>query len=463
MGRGRNRKGKTDEESILTEASRIKQQAERKPDGPERIPLLEKCAQLFQNALNSGLSIRDREEALFDLGEVFLLWSSAVKKATYWGNDSAFKGSIKKYDAIQMQHEASIHAASFCRKSVETYKMVYAIEGGEVKQESLVNCANALCGWGDLVCDIPNDKGGGITLAASLYAEADNMYSGALTLDPEDVELLTNFGDCCIKRAELAYVLLNSTTMEVNQSWTSATQFYEQAFRAYAHACSRADVKVGDDLAGLLQNWGAGLLSFAEHTVDIAVAAKAFKDAEEKMKNAANFSRLDISIYIALGELFSVQADRFSQDTDYQPQVLNLLEKASNEGYGIALEIDATNLDALIGLGEVCSASRKHFLQLGDTQKAEEHSVKSLHWYLRALNLLEASVNKYELNFEEQYDLMYNMACAAEICGKEGAASQTFKHLLQVEAISPAEIAENPELQSLRDRDWFVSLMKQKS
>ena len=70
-------------------------------------------------------------------------------------------------------------------------------------------------------------------------------------------------------------------------------------------------------------------------------------------------------------------------------QVLNLLGKASNEGYGIALDIDATNLDALIGLGEVCSSSRKHFLQLGDRQKAEEYSVKCLHWYLRALNLLK--------------------------------------------------------------------------
>ncbi|KAH9318919.1 hypothetical protein KI387_020688, partial [Taxus chinensis] len=333
MGRGRYRKGNNTEESRLTEARKVKQQAERKPDGPERIPLLRKCVHLFENALNSPLSTRDREDALFDLGEVFLLWSSAAKKAAYWGNESAFKGTIKKLLAIQMQHEASIHAASLCRKSVETYKMAFSIEGGEVKQESMVNCASALCDWGDLVCDIPTDKGGGISLAAGLYAEADNMYSEALASDPGDVELLTNFGDCCIKRAELAFASLNSAQTDVNQSWTSANQFYERAFTAYTNACSNADVKVGDDLAGLLQNWGAGLLSFAE--------------------------------------------------------VLRLLEKAMNEGYGAALEIDATNLDALIGLGEVCSTSRKHFLHLGDTEKAKEYSMKSLHWYTRALHLLE--------------------------------------------------------------------------
>jgi hypothetical protein len=71
MGRGRNRKGNSSSrhESILTEASKLKQQAERKSNGPERVPLLEKCSQLFQNALQFPLSLRDKEEALFDLAE----------------------------------------------------------------------------------------------------------------------------------------------------------------------------------------------------------------------------------------------------------------------------------------------------------------------------------------------------------------------------------------------------------
>jgi hypothetical protein len=87
-----------------------------------------------------------------------------------------------------------------------------------------------------------------------------------LTSTPEDVELLTNVGDICVQRAEL-------TTMSVQQSgapsgsqetWAAVRALYERGLQAYAAACAHADARVGDDVAGLLQNWGAGLLSLAE-------------------------------------------------------------------------------------------------------------------------------------------------------------------------------------------------------
>ncbi len=69
-----------------------------------------------------------------------------------------------------------------------------------------------------------------------------------------------------MQRAEL-------TTMSVQQSgaptgsqetWAAVRALYERGLQAYAAACAHADARVGDDVAGLLQNWGAGLLSLAE-------------------------------------------------------------------------------------------------------------------------------------------------------------------------------------------------------
>jgi hypothetical protein len=59
------------------------------------------------------------------------------------------------------------------RQSVESYRKIFSMEGGELKQESRINCANALCDWGEIVSEIPTNKGGGTGLAADLYAQAD--------------------------------------------------------------------------------------------------------------------------------------------------------------------------------------------------------------------------------------------------------------------------------------------------
>lgn len=46
----------------------------------------------------------------------------------------------------------------------------------------------------------------------------------------------------------------------------SSQQAYEQGMEAYATACSLTSTEQGDDLPGLLHNWGVGLRSMAEHT-----------------------------------------------------------------------------------------------------------------------------------------------------------------------------------------------------
>ena len=40
---------------------------------------------------------------------------------------------------------------------------------------------------------------------------------------------------------------------------------YRQALQAYERSCSLSDSQQGDDLPGLLHNWGVGLHSLASH------------------------------------------------------------------------------------------------------------------------------------------------------------------------------------------------------
>jgi hypothetical protein len=93
-----------------------------------------------------------------------------------------------------------------------------------------------------------------------------SRYSQALTATPEDVELLTNEGDCCIQLAEIMHTAYqqNECPNHLHQAWPQVKEIYDKGLQVYSKACANADTRIGDDLGGLLQNWSAGLLSFAE-------------------------------------------------------------------------------------------------------------------------------------------------------------------------------------------------------
>ena len=71
-----------------------------------------------------------------------------------------------------------------------------------------------------------------------------------------------NYGDYNIKRAEVE--MQSSQESSESQAWATAKDFYSKAFQMYEHAWNLGNASVGDDMSGLLQNWGAGLASFAE-------------------------------------------------------------------------------------------------------------------------------------------------------------------------------------------------------
>ena len=71
------------------------------------------------------------------------------------------------------------------------------------------------------------------------------------------VQTWGNRADALVRQAEL----LGDVSGEGNAS----RQAYNQAMEAYSVACSMTSSEQGDDLPGLLHNWGVGLRSMADH------------------------------------------------------------------------------------------------------------------------------------------------------------------------------------------------------
>ena len=71
-----------------------------------------------------------------------------------------------------------------------------------------------------------------------------------------------NKADAFVRQAEL---MAESNAEQGGEQ--AARQAYQQGMEAYATACSLTSSEQGDDLPGLLHNWGVGLRSMAEHTL----------------------------------------------------------------------------------------------------------------------------------------------------------------------------------------------------
>ena len=59
----------------------------------------------------------------------------------------------------------------------------------------------------------------------------------------------------------------------------AANALFDSAFRTYEAACDRADSAAGDDLGGLLHDWGCGPVAAAQTLADAARAVKDTNDA----------------------------------------------------------------------------------------------------------------------------------------------------------------------------------------
>jgi len=193
-------------------------------------------------------------------------------------------------------------------------------------------------------------------------------------------------------------------------------------------------------------------------------ANEAYRQAQEKLRSAIKFKKTDVTLFIALGESFASQAERSIADPASQQQSLKQLGEAVNAGFAVALTIDSTSVEGLLGLGDAHLAAGKLLAHSGVLATANIHWKQSSDAFMKASKFLAADTEyKYKLSFEEQCDALYNLACAAALAGQEADAAKALNQLASVNAISAYDLRQDADLKSLRSKDWFTALLENRS
>ena len=101
--------------------------------------------------------------------------------------------------------------------------------------------------------------------------------------------------------------------MEVEQrghGWDEAQPHYHRGMAAYEAAYSRADARGGDDVAGLLHNWGLGLLSMGKRCGGVEAEGALYGRAAEKFREEGKVQPSSVLPKLALAEVLVVMAER---------------------------------------------------------------------------------------------------------------------------------------------------------
>lgn len=378
---------------------------------------------------------------------------------------------------------ACTEAASLCSQSIDAYAKVRGVSGG-LREDALVNSGNVLCQWAEYLAvaqpDACSDVDALLVRACSSY---DAAAAAAPSDAPADTELLCNWADALVRRAEGLAAVGNVAAAE---------DVYQRALRTYEAACSGADVSFGDDvsvrvpccarlvsrcshtnaghhLQGMVYNWGCALSSYATHMpgLDAAAKATALLHAATQLKAASDLSAGDVAPLNALGAcalvclISSIRVpyedlcrlgDVLHEMAEHgiamgapSQEVDALLQRALDEGYLLALRVHRGDTDARVGLAEVRLAQARRVAAGGDTAHALEWASASADAYAAALATPGAlgSVG-------ERCEVQYNFACAAANCGRLDEARAAIQQLLECGSTSVAEVTADADLAPLR-------------
>ena len=212
------------------------------------------------------------------------------------------------------------------------------------------------------------------------------------------LDALWNLGDARAKLAECHAAL---------GSFDDAASSRRGAFAAFDRAVSRADSAAGDDLGGLVYDWGCVLVAHAQTELErarcvatrlrscdgagapadaawgsaerseaagavaaaLAAAESATREAEERLSHAAEFSPGDVAPLVARGEAMQTRAETARRTREFVAfrdgglgsnpgladdaiATLRLAADASGGAFGAALRVDAKNFDATVGVAE---------------------------------------------------------------------------------------------------------------
>ncbi|EIE25053.1 hypothetical protein COCSUDRAFT_61299 [Coccomyxa subellipsoidea C-169] len=418
--------------AALDGAETLQQQAERKSGGAA-IPGLQQAAAAFKEcvrlAKDEPLPAGRLLDAYFGLGESMQRLAECILEACSALPDSQLSAAVEA--------DARSNAKILFRQSVDAYKKVKA-EDGRVRVDACVNAANVLAAWADV-----EEATGDLAAATQLLISSVEGYQRSLEQE-EDAATWSNLADTLVKRAELLAA--------DGDAESCVGSVYGEAMAAYAKACSLCSSEDGDDLPGLLHNWGVGLHSLGTHAKNPALAASSLAEAAARLRESCAFNRGDPQPHNALGDVLAAAAEASSDAME----ALGCYNAALDEGYSAALRVNGHDPDGLVGTAEVNTALGKLAEQTGNREVAAQRFSEALRAYVIVLQRPEAIGG-----LRERSDAL---TCGA-IPGHEVAAAQqqiagTLAGLLSLGTATKEQFAGDADFSGVREQPWFVALVQ---
>ncbi|MEW5304694.1 MAG: hypothetical protein WDW36_007287 [Sanguina aurantia] len=163
-----------------------------------------------------------------------------------------------------------------------------------LRSDAAVNAGNALCTWAER-CEEEGDA----QAAVALYEQAVALYRSAFSQEA-DALTLGNLADALIQAS--------SALHKAGRTLDAATTAQE-GMAAYQAACGLCDSSEGDDLSGLLCNWGAGLAATAGQAQDPGQRMSLLRQSSARLTHAISFARSDPEPHVTLGDTLVAAAE----------------------------------------------------------------------------------------------------------------------------------------------------------
>jgi tetratricopeptide (TPR) repeat protein len=206
--------------------------------------------------------------------------------------------------------------------------------------------------------------------------------------------------------------------------------------------------------AGLLHNWGVGLYEMgaqAASASDAVAAASAFAEAASRLQASISFNRADTAPMNALGDVRLAQSELAADPVT----AVTHATAAFEEGYGAALRVLGTDVDALIGTAEAHFQLARLVCQTGDPARVAAHLQDSYNAYWSALQRPAALGS-----LEDRCNARYNLACVCAQLGRAEEARELLRRLLVNGGTSREDLSSDRDLTPLRTLPWFVELIQ---
>ncbi|KAK2080928.1 hypothetical protein QBZ16_000782 [Prototheca wickerhamii] len=405
MGRGPKRTAQTPFQRAVEEAEKLQQRAERR-NGLEALAAYSKAA-AFKGALESAQSPspdgeEDVLEAWLCLAECYQNWGDAIQ--------STLAGMPDAELSEQVERDGTAKACALYARAVETYGRapIDASAGAPVRADAAVNCANTLTSWAEVA--------GSDAERLPMLERAVGLYRAALAAEP-DALTWSNLADAEVAAAVALAAAGDAATCE---------RLAADARASYLAACELSSSEQGDDLPGLLCNWGAGLTALAGVAAPAQARRALLDEAALRLREAAAFDRGDPAPLCALGDALAAAAEI----AESAAEGARLLEEAAQTGRPRAWRTRGWPSRGSLAAGaalpghDAASELRAAIAQYGAALARPEGLGG---WRQRA-------------------DVRYNHACALALAGDAAGAAAILKALVSSGAVDAAAVTGDPDL-----------------